>query len=107
MQTQLNMENVKLVLRQEICLDCGGRTAEDAKSPTIEAKCEPTCPLIVKLPRLVNLVREGEPPCGYELFLKSLQQTEPAGYGPNLLQALSVLESIVCDASKKLESVKL
>lgn len=95
------MESVKLVLRQEICTECGGRSSNNGLSPTDAAECETICPLIVKLPRLMRILQDGEPVSGYEMFFNSLQSSEPAGCNPDLLRALTVLESTVRDPSHK------
>jgi hypothetical protein len=63
------------------------------------AACESDCALFVNLPRLARLVKEGEPPCGYAVFSKSLESYGGQTRGTDVVRALAILESAIADLS--------
>jgi len=90
MNTKSELEHLKSALRGEVCTDCERRAADDSIAVPANARCEGDCSLFVNLPRLARVAREGEPPCGYGVFAKSLQ-TE--GVGPDVVHAMNVIEA--------------
>jgi hypothetical protein len=90
MTTKSELDHLKSALRGEVCAECARRLADDAIAPPAKDRCESDCSLFVNLPRLARVAREGEPPCGYGVFAKSLQAE---GGGPDVVRAMNVIEA--------------
>jgi hypothetical protein len=87
------LDLLKLALRGQVCIECSTPTHSITRSAPAIAECEGACPLFVNLPRLARVVQEGEPPGGYEIFTKSLQPFPGDTPGPDVVHALTVLET--------------
>jgi len=95
-----NIDDLTLALREKLCVDCGQRSPGDTTPPPAAAHCESECMLFANLPRLARVVEHGEPPCGYEVFAKSLQPFLGTSDRLNLVQALTILETAQADRDK-------
>jgi hypothetical protein len=87
------LQLMKHALRGQVCIECPAPFHVPLQPLTLAATCEDACPLFINLPRLARVVDAGEPPCGYEIFAKSLQPFPNGGPGPDVVRALTVLES--------------
>jgi hypothetical protein len=87
------LQHMKLALRGQVCNECAAPVHSLPQPPTVVAQCEDACPLFVNLPRLARVVEAGEPPCGYEIFAKSLEPFPGNAPGPDVAHALTVLEA--------------
>jgi hypothetical protein len=99
MDKAADLNDLKTRLRDELCGECPGRSEGDAPAPAesqpppAAAQCESDCALFVNLPRLARVAKEGEPPCGYEVFSKSLDHASGNVRNNEVARALTVLES--------------
>jgi hypothetical protein len=104
MNSSPKIEHLKTALRIRLCGECSVRPAENAPAATATATgpapCESDCQLYVNLPKLARLVKEGEPPCGYEVFAKSLASQAGKSPGTDIVLALAILESALAELSK-------
>lgn len=90
----LDLEQLKAALRSRLCVDCEQRSKDDLPAPPAPARCEEDCAVFSNLQRLARVAREGEPPCGFEVFANSLAATAGKMRSPNLVRALTIMESI-------------
>jgi hypothetical protein len=91
--------------RAEAALQAGaaGPTAAAAPAaagaPAGAAACEGDCTLFANLPRLARVAREGELPCGFDVFDKSLPAVAGQSHAPQVGRALTILEAACSTAS--------
>jgi hypothetical protein len=142
MKSPVDLKDLKLALRDQMCADCEHRVPDDPPAPQkvaaqmdapqgaaaqtdgprskapiqtavgeqvgrgelappVAAKCESECALFTHLPRLARVAQEGEPPCGFEVFAKSLQNSSGQAHVPNIVHALTIIEAAALAAPKK------
>jgi len=92
-----DLDGLKSALRSEVCNECGQRSGDPGVPPPQAARCEDQCTLFANLPRLARITEEGEPPCGYEVFAKSLQPFLGTPERLNLVHALTIIEAAQAD----------
>ena len=96
-----NTDDSRLILRSKLCVECDHRNAHETHAPPAPAACESECMLFANLPRLERVVSAGEPPCGYEVFAKSLQPFLGDAHRLNLVHALTILDAAKAKGSER------
>jgi hypothetical protein len=106
MKTSADLNHLKLALRDNLCGECPehapaqpiehpleAQSAQPDATAPAAASCETDCSVFVNLPRLARVAKEGEPPCGYSVYEKSLESCDGQVRKTDLAQALTILES--------------
>ena len=97
MKSPADLNQLKLALRDNLCGECPEHAPQvqsaHAPAPPAAEPCETDCSVFVNLPRLARVAKEGEPPCGYSVYEKSLESCDGQVRKANINQALSILES--------------
>jgi hypothetical protein len=96
-----DLNSLRVALREQLCITCQQRMPGDTRPVSQAARCESDCTLFANLQRLARVVNQGEPPCGYDVFAKSLQPFLGTSDRLNLVQALSVLEHAQAERRRK------
>jgi hypothetical protein len=107
MKSPADVNHLKLALRDQLCGECpehvGDHSVEhpvhEVAVPPPAEPCESDCSLFVNLPRLARLTEEGEPPCGYTVFAKSLEDCQGQVRHTDVAQALTIIESAASESS--------
>ena len=97
MKSPADLNQLKLALRDNLCGECPEhapqvQSATPAAPPAAEP-CETDCSVFVNLPRLARVAKEGEPPCGYSVYEKSLESCDGQVRKTDITHAMSILES--------------
>jgi hypothetical protein len=95
MEANKDQDELKAALRTHLCVECELRDSSDNSARQAPARCETECTLFSNLPRLARVASEGEPPCGYEVFAKSLQPFLGEVRRLDLPHALRILETAI------------
>ncbi len=101
MKTSSNLNGLRSALRVQLCVECEQQSAASPAAPPAPAvaPCEGDCPLFVNLPRLARVAKEGVPPCGYDVYSKSLDPARGKTQVPDIAEALRIIEVAECASS--------